>query len=51
MASELKVAIVTGAVTGVGKSAALALLRGGYSVTLAGLARRASGEHGHGGRS
>ena len=36
MASELKVAIVTGAGTGVGKSAALALLRGGYSVTLAG---------------
>ena len=36
MASELKVAIVTGAGTGVGKSAALALLREGYSVTLAG---------------
>ena len=36
MASELKVAIVTGAGTGVGKSAALALLRRGYSVTLAG---------------
>ena len=36
MASELKVAIVTGAGRGVGKSAALALLREGYSVTLAG---------------
>ncbi len=36
MASESKVAIVTGAGTGVGKSAALALLREGYSVTLAG---------------
>ena len=36
MSSELKVAIVTGAGTGVGKSAALALLREGYSVTLAG---------------
>ncbi len=36
MASELKVAILTGAGTGVGKSGALALLREGYSVTLAG---------------
>ena len=36
MNSQLKVAIVTGAGTGVGKSAALALLREGYSVTLAG---------------
>ena len=36
MNSQPKVAIVTGAGTGVGKSAALALLREGYSVTLAG---------------
>ena len=36
MSAQLKVAIVTGAGTGVGKSAALALLREGYSVTLAG---------------
>ena len=36
MSSQPKVAIVTGAGTGVGKSAALALLREGYSVTLAG---------------
>jgi NAD(P)-dependent dehydrogenase (short-subunit alcohol dehydrogenase family) len=36
MDSQLKVAIVTGAGTGVGKSAALALLRAGYSVALAG---------------
>ena len=36
MNSQLKVAIVTGAGTGVGKSAALALLRAGYSVALAG---------------
>jgi NAD(P)-dependent dehydrogenase (short-subunit alcohol dehydrogenase family) len=39
MASSNKVAIVTGAGTGVGKAAALALLKAGYSVTLA--ARRA----------
>ena len=36
MSSQAKVAIVTGAGTGVGKSAALALLKEGYSVTLAG---------------
>ena len=36
MSSQARVAIVTGAGTGVGKSAALALLREGYSVTLAG---------------
>jgi NAD(P)-dependent dehydrogenase (short-subunit alcohol dehydrogenase family) len=36
MISQRKVAIVTGAGTGIGKSAALALLREGYSVVLAG---------------
>ena len=36
MASDSKIAIVTGAGTGVGKAAALALLGGGYSVVLAG---------------
>ncbi len=36
MASSNKVAIVTGAGTGIGKSAALALLKEGYSVVLAG---------------
>src|SRR6266478_7399949 len=36
MASTNKVAIVTGAGTGVGKAAALALLKEGYSVALAG---------------
>ena len=36
MSSQARVAIVTGAGTGVGKSAALALLKEGYSVTLAG---------------
>lgn len=36
MSSPVKVAIVTGAGTGVGKSTALALLENGYSVTLAG---------------
>ncbi len=36
MNSPVKVAIVTGAGTGVGKSTALALLENGYSVTLAG---------------
>jgi NAD(P)-dependent dehydrogenase (short-subunit alcohol dehydrogenase family) len=36
MTSHSKVAIVTGAGTGVGKAAALALLGGGYSVVLAG---------------
>jgi NAD(P)-dependent dehydrogenase (short-subunit alcohol dehydrogenase family) len=39
MASPNKVAIVTGAGTGVGKSAALALLHAGYSVALAGRRR------------
>jgi NAD(P)-dependent dehydrogenase (short-subunit alcohol dehydrogenase family) len=36
MASTNKIAIVTGAGTGIGKSAALALLKDGYSVVLAG---------------
>lgn len=36
MATQTKVAIVTGAGSGVGKAAALALLRTGYSVALAG---------------
>jgi NAD(P)-dependent dehydrogenase (short-subunit alcohol dehydrogenase family) len=36
MASSNKIALVTGAGTGVGKSAALALLREGYSVVLSG---------------
>ena len=36
MASTNKVAIVTGAGTGIGKSSALALLKAGYSVALAG---------------
>ncbi len=36
MSSQARVAIVTGAGTGVGRSAALALLREGYSVALAG---------------
>lgn len=36
MSSENKVALVTGAGTGVGRSVALALLRDGYSVTLVG---------------
>jgi NAD(P)-dependent dehydrogenase (short-subunit alcohol dehydrogenase family) len=39
MAAALKVAIVTGAGTGIGKSAALALLREGYRVALAGRRR------------
>jgi NAD(P)-dependent dehydrogenase (short-subunit alcohol dehydrogenase family) len=39
MASPNKVAIVTGAGTGVGKSAALALLHAGYAVALAGRRR------------
>ena len=36
MKSEAKIAIVTGAGTGIGRSTALALLRDGYSVVLAG---------------
>ena len=40
MSVSRKVGIVTGAGTGIGKSAALALLRDGYSVVLAG--RRAN---------
>src|ERR1700733_1877248 len=36
MASSKKVAIVTGAGTGIGKAAALALMKAGYAVVLAG---------------
>ncbi len=36
MSSSVKVAIVTGAGTGIGKAVALALLKEGYSVALAG---------------
>ena len=36
MSSHAKIAIVTGAGTGIGRSTALAFLRGGYSVVLAG---------------
>ena len=36
MSMPTKVAIVTGAGTGIGKSAALALLQEGYAVALAG---------------
>ena len=36
MSSQLKVAVVTGAGTGIGKATALALLENGYGVTLAG---------------
>ena len=36
MSSHAKIAIVTGAGTGIGRSTALALLRDGYSVVLAG---------------
>ena len=36
MSAATKVAIITGAGTGVGKAAALALLKDGYHVTLAG---------------
>ena len=36
MSTQNKVAVVTGAGTGIGKAAALALLQAGYSVTLAG---------------
>jgi NAD(P)-dependent dehydrogenase (short-subunit alcohol dehydrogenase family) len=41
MAPSGKVAVVTGAGTGIGKAAALALLREGYSVALAGRRRQA----------
>ena len=40
--NPLKVAIVTGAGSGIGKGVALALLRRGYAVALAGGARRCS---------
>ncbi|MDP1909098.1 MAG: SDR family NAD(P)-dependent oxidoreductase, partial [Hyphomicrobium sp.] len=36
MSSSSRIAIVTGAGTGIGKAAALALLNGGWSVVLAG---------------
>ena len=36
MAASHKVALVTGAGTGIGKAVALALMREGYAVTLAG---------------
>jgi NAD(P)-dependent dehydrogenase (short-subunit alcohol dehydrogenase family) len=39
MSAPTKVAIVTGAGTGIGKSAALALLQEGYAVALAGRRR------------
>ena len=39
MSSSVKVAVVTGAGTGIGKATALALLREGYAVTLAGRRR------------
>jgi NADP-dependent 3-hydroxy acid dehydrogenase YdfG len=41
MAALQKVALVTGAGTGIGKAVALALMREGYSVTLAGRRDRA----------
>jgi NAD(P)-dependent dehydrogenase (short-subunit alcohol dehydrogenase family) len=41
MASSVKVAVVTGAGTGIGKASALALLKEGYSVALAGRRREA----------
>ena len=36
MSSNVRIAIVTGAGTGIGKAVALALLKEGYSVALAG---------------
>jgi len=52
MSSDVKVAIVTGAGTGIGKAVALALLAEGYSVALAGLRmellEKAIGESGAG---
>ena len=41
MESTAKVAIITGAGSGIGKATALALLRGGYAVALAGRRRNA----------
>ena len=47
MNSNHKVAVVTGAGTGIGRAVSLALLKAGYSVALAG--RRAAGtDHRHG---
>ena len=46
MAQHNKVAVVTGASSGIGKASALALLRAGYSVALAGRRRICLGRHG-----
>ena len=55
MATQNKVAIVTGAGTGVGKAATLALLRGGYTVAMAGrrkdILEQAAKESGAGARA
>ena len=45
MNSRAKVALVTGAGTGIGKHVAIALLREGYSVVLAGRRRDPFGSH------
>ena len=50
MASNGRVAIVTGAGTGIGKASALALLGDGYSVTLSGQATGPAGRDGRRGR-
>ena len=42
MAASQKVALVTGAGTGIGKAVALALMRDGYAVALAGRRRTSS---------
>ena len=48
MSSNGRVAVITGAGTGIGKASALALLRDGYSVALAG--RRVAPLEGYGDR-